>query len=177
MLCFPTNKLCPKCVVIPKDDYLFMINTYFSIMQRLIYIFFGAIAVLFASCSNNNLYDDMPQEIQKFISQYYPNSALESFTSSETSYTVIIKNGPTMTFNDQYRWIQVNGNGMPLPQVLLFNDFPPSLYEYLQESENTNDVFNVTRNKIAYTVQLTSETLTYTIADGEIRGNSARKGR
>lgn len=146
-------------------------------MKRLVYIFIGVMVVFFTGCSSNNLYDDMPGEIQKFISQYYPNSALESFTSSENSYTVIIKNGPTMTFDEQYRWVQVNGNGMPLPQVFLFNDFPPSLYEYLQESENTNDVFKVSRNKIAYTVQLMSETLTYTIANGEIRGSNSRKAK
>lgn len=134
-------------------------------------IWLAAVAMaMLSGCSNNDLYEDMPAEIQSFISQYYPNSALASFTSSASTYTVIIKDGPTISFGSDYRWTRVDGNGSTLPQVLLFNDLPPELYAYLQETENTNSVFCVSRTAKEYTVELLTEKLTYEIATGQITG-------
>lgn len=126
-----------------------------------------------AGCSANDLYEDMPGEIQSFVSQYYPNSQLENFTSSETTFTVTLKNGPTMVFDSDYQWIKVDGNGSVLPQVLLFNDLPPALYNYLQETEDTNSVFCLTRNSTTYTAKLLDDLLTYDIATGDITGQEA----
>lgn len=128
-------------------------------------------AAFFYGCSSNSLYEDMPNEIQKFISQYYPNSELESFTSSENGYTVTIKNGATLNFGTNYKWVRINGNGHVLPQVLLFNDFPPELYSYLQATDNTNSVYMVTRNSKTYTVQLFDNSITYDISTGKITGD------
>lgn len=125
---------------------------------------------MLAGCSSNDLYEDMPREIQSFVSQYYPNSQLESFTSTETTFTVVLKNGSTMVFGADRQWIKVDGNGSVLPQVLLFNDLPPALYSYLQETENTDSVFCITRNATAYTVKLLTRLLTYDISTGDITG-------
>lgn len=141
-------------------------------MKRMLTIWLAAVAVaMLSGCSNNNLYEDMPAEIQSFISQYFPGSALESFTSSTSSYTVIIKDGPTISFGSDCRWTRVDGNGSPLPQVLMFNDLPPELYSYLQETETTNSVFCVSRTAKVYTVELLTETVTYDISTGEITGH------
>lgn len=141
-------------------------------MKRMLTIWLAAVAVaMLSGCSNNNLYEDMPAEIQSFISQYFPGSVLESFTSSTSSYTVIIKDGPTISFGSDCRWTRVDGNGSPLPQVLMFNDLPPELYSYLQETETTNSVFCVSRTAKVYTVELLTETVTYDISTGEITGH------
>ncbi|MCC8113223.1 MAG: PepSY-like domain-containing protein [Bacteroidales bacterium] len=115
----------------------------------------------------------MPREIQSFISQYYPNTQLYSFTYTDTSYTVILKNGPTIVFDNNCKWTSINGNGSPLPQTLLFDDFPPILYNYLQETETTDQVFSVTRNSTKYVVELLNTTLTYVIATGELSSSEA----
>lgn len=141
-------------------------------MKRMLTIWLAAVAMaMLSGCTNNNLYEDMPAEIQSFISQYYPGSALASFASSGSSYTVIIKDGPTISFGSDYRWTRVDGNGSTLPQVLMFNDLPPELYSYLQETENTNDVFCASRTAKTYTIELLAETLTYDISTGEISGH------
>lgn len=124
-------------------------------------------------CSSNDLYGEMPREIQSFISQYYPNTQLYSFTYTDTSYTVILKNGPTIVFDNNCKWTSINGNGSPLPQTLLFDDFPPILYNYLQETETTDQVFSVTRNSTKYVVELLNTTLTYVIATGELSSSEA----
>ena len=140
-------------------------------MKHILKYIWVILAVILTNCSNGNLYDEMPSEIQTFISQYFPNAPLESFTSSDNTYTVTLKSSATLTFDSDCKWIKLNGNGSTLPQVLLFDDFPPALYEYLQETENTNNVYVAARNPKIYTVELHDYTITYDIATGEITGD------
>lgn len=60
---------------------------------------------------------------------------------------------------------------MPLPQVLLFDQLPPALYKYLEETENLGNVFSLERNRSTYTVVLLDETLSYDIATQQITGS------
>ena len=57
---------------------------------------------------------------------------------------------------------------MPLPQVLLFDQLPPKLYNYIQETEQLNGVFSLERNKDYYLVTLMDTTLKYVIESGEL---------
>ena len=141
-------------------------------MKRYIYILTVVLVSVFTGCSNNDLYEDMPRQIQTFINQYFPNSQLESFVSSDKSYRAIIKDGPGMTFNADCNWTSVNGYGEVLPQVLLYDQLPPDLYQYLQETENTHNVFSISRNSDFYSVVLLDYTLRYDIATGKITGGS-----
>lgn len=143
-------------------------------MKKIILILSAIMAITFVSCSNNENYDDMPQKVQNFLSQYYPNSEVSAFSSTMTTYTLTVKNGPTIVFNSDSNWTQINGNGMPLPKELLFNDFPPVLYNYLQETENTGNVFTVIRDSKEYIVELLDYTLYYNIATAEITGNNVK---
>ena len=138
-------------------------------MKQTIYIALAAMAAAVAACSND-VYDDMPRQIQSFVAQYYPNSELASFTSTDSTYTAIIKNGPTMVFASNGRWISVNGNGSTLPQIFLYNELPSRLYGYLEETENTGNTFIAARNPRVYTITLLDSRLTYAIASGEITG-------
>ena len=47
-----------------------------------------------SSCKDADLWDELPTEISEFISQYYPNSGIDSFTDSSTTYHVRLSNGP-----------------------------------------------------------------------------------
>lgn len=132
--------------------------------------------VLPVSCDNSELWDEVPGEITTFINQYFPNSALESVTHTGKSYHIRIKNGPGMAFDTDYEWTDVNGYGMPLPQVLLFDQLPPRLYDYLQETEQLNAVFSMSRDGDKYTITLLSSSLQYDTSTGQLTGSDASGG-
>lgn len=131
------------------------------------------LALSVQSCSKNELYDDMPQAISSFISQYYPNSALASFSSTSSGYTAVIKDGPGITFAKDCSWTAIDGYGSTIPQVFLFNELPPAVFAYLQETENVDSVFAIKRDSKEYTLKLLSSSLTYDIATGQLSGSSA----
>lgn len=143
-------------------------------MKRVITLIGIFAALILGACSHSDLYDGMPRQIQSFISQYYPNSQLADFVPSETTFNVAIKDGPSIVFDSNCNWIYINGNGSPLPQVLMFNDLPPKLYSYLEETEDTKSVYEVTRDSKTYTVILQDYTLYYDIATGVITGDDER---
>lgn len=120
------------------------------------------------SCHDNDLYNEMPQPIMEFVAQYFPNTAIQDFTHKGDSYHVVLKNGPGITFGKDYKWLAINGYGMPLPQVFLFDSLPPALYVYLQETENTDNVFAIERDVYGYSLMLLDNTLTYNNSTGRI---------
>ena len=131
---------------------------------------FGIIlaALAFNSCNDSDDYSGIPSEITEFLVHYYPNTAVESFSHSGTVYHVILKNGPGFTFNYDCEWTDMEGYGMPFPQVIMFDELPDALYRYLEETENTGSVFAVSRDASHYTVDLLNSTLTYSTDSGKI---------
>ena len=121
-----------------------------------------------AGCSHSDLWDDVPGTIAEFLNQYFPYSELSSVTESGSNYHIRIDDGPGLTFDQTYSWIAIDGYGMPLPQVLLFDQLPPRLYDYLQETEQLNGVFSMERNKVYYVLTLLDSSLKYTIHSGEM---------
>ena len=81
-----------------------------------------------------------------------------------------LKSDCAISFDSRYRWVTVNGYGSTLPQMFLFDQMPPSLYSYLQETDNVNEVYSVTRDTAVYTVNLQDNTITYDIDSGTIHG-------
>lgn len=106
------------------------------------------------------------------MAQYYPSSTLASFSSTNAGYIVIIKNGPTMMFDTDCQWTKIDGDGSTLPSNFLYNNLPATLYDYLEETENTTQVFGVTRNSKEYVVSLLKDTLTYDIETEKITGKN-----
>lgn len=129
------------------------------------------------SDSDSELWGEMPKKIVDFVTQYFPNTQVDSYAESSSTYHVRLKDGPGMTFDKNMDWIAVNGYGMPLPQVLLFDQLPPALYNYLDETDNLDAVFSIERSKTTYTVVLLDSTLTYNIDTEEITGSDAVGGR
>lgn len=148
---------------------------YISIMKHLTSILISILSLIALGCSNNDdLYNEMPRAIESFVAQYYPNSQLSSFTHNGDRYRLVIKDGPTMVFDNEYQWILLNGNGSPLPGNFLFNELPPEVYSYLQETENLNDVFSVERDSPDYTVMLLDYTIHYDTATGHLTGDTQK---
>lgn len=145
------------------------LNSLFNIVMLVVAPFMAVLQ----SCHNDEPWDKLPMEISQFITQYFPNSGIENFSESATTYHVRITDGPGLTFDKNCKWEAINGYGMPLPQVLLFDQLPPALYKYLEETESLNEVFSVERDSSDYTVVLLDSTLIYDIADQQIRGTDA----
>ncbi len=133
-----------------------------------------SVFLLFAatSCHGDDDWDAMPQDIADFVSQYFPGSGIGSYSHNGDTYHVRIDNGPGITFDSDYAWVSVDGYGMPLPQVLLFDQLPPKLYAYLQDSQQLDSVFSMERDSRRYTLSLLNSTLIYDIATGAINGTT-----
>lgn len=133
-------------------------------MKRLFLTLFLIVPLLW-SCQSSDEYDALPRSISTFVSQYWPNPDIESYTHPGPDvYVVVIHNGPRLTFDAAYAWTEIDGLGLPLPDNLLFNELPDPLYRYLTETEATDAVFGMARNPRAYTLQLLESSLTYDIA-------------
>lgn len=140
-------------------------------MKRFIFLPL-CIAMLLTACDSDSstLWDELPESIAEFVAQYYPNNGVSGYaTNDENQHTVYLHNSATLRFDADYRWIEIDGNGITLPQVLVFDQLPPELYKYLQETDNTTSVYAAMRNSTTYTLRLSDTTLYYDIDSGSIR--------
>lgn len=134
----------------------------------------AAMSPILTACDNDDTtWNNVPKNIAEFIDRYYPGAALESATETGGVYHIRLKNGPGMTFNADGSWTDINGYGMPVVQVFLFDQLPPKLYSYLQETQQLNSVFSITRNKNYYTLNLLDSSLRFDIANDTIIGSDA----
>lgn len=115
-------------------------------------------------CSDNNNYDELPRPIAQFVSQYWPNSDIVSYSQpAKDDYQVIIKNGPSLHFDAEYQWTSVEGNGLPLPETFVFNCMPAPLYRYLESTQQTSQVFSVKRDARYYYLDMFDSDIDYSI--------------
>lgn len=119
-------------------------------------------------CSSTE-WEELPDPIAEFVAQYFPGDGVEHYGNSDGTYYVELKGSAGMSFDSNYSWITVNGRGMPLPQVFLFDQLPPALYEYVQEAESVNAVYSVSRSSRTYDVTLADSNLTYDILTKEVK--------
>lgn len=136
-------------------------------MKKLFALIF--VTAILTACTDNEAYDDVPQPIISFITQYWPNPIIESYAQpTANKYEVDIKNGPSLEFDGNYSWTDVDGEGLPLPKEFLFDQLPDKLYEYLEGGEYLNQVFEVERNVRTYKLDLLNIDLSYDISTGAV---------
>lgn len=129
--------------------------------------------VLMGAC-NDHVWDELPTTVQSFISQYFPYGEVASYTEGKDgSVEVQMKNGPTLKFDSDMGWTSINGNGVPLPEVLLYNQLPSELYDYLSENEQTASVYVLTRTYDTIRVDLFDTYINYNIDSKTITYPSA----
>lgn len=126
-----------------------------------------AVMVLFMACSHS-LWDELPQPISTFITTYYPNSAISSFADTGNGYKVSVKSGPTMYFDTECKWTDINGNGVPLPSVLIYNELP-KIYDFLLARDEAAGVFRVENNPRSVIVTLSDRAWEYIKETGQMR--------
>lgn len=124
--------------------------------------------VLFGACSDD-VNDKLPQTIQTFVSKYYPNSPVASYSESDSGeYTVEIRNGAVIKFDSSMNWTSVNGEGVVLPPMMIMDECPGPLYRYIEEMERTDGVYSMSRTTTIYRVEFLDTYIEYTIATGEV---------
>lgn len=127
-------------------------------------------AVALVACHSNDLWDSLPEPIARFVSQYFPNTAVSDYSATDGNYHVKLSGAPSLTFDSNYEWTDINGRGNTLPEVLLFDRLPPALYNYLSETERLDRVYSMSRDAHTYTVVTSDTTLSYNIDTGRITG-------
>lgn len=134
----------------------------------LLLFFVFALVAAVSGCSSDAS-DELPSAISKFVTQYFPEMGVKSYqTLSDGSSVVVVSGGPTLTFNAENRWTEIEGNGSTLPEVLMYNELPPELYDYLQSTEQQKGVYDMKRDKHYYKLTMLDTVLTYDIATGKV---------
>ena len=134
-----------------------------------IHSLYAALALLLScACSNGDVWNEVPGKIAEFINRFYPNSELASCDKTGSDYRVRIKDGPGLTFNSEYEWTVIAGYGETIPQMLLFDQLPPPLYAYLEDTGVLKSVYSLERDNAQYTVGLQNTSVVYDIASGII---------
>lgn len=134
-----------------------------------IFVVISLVRITTACSQNNDLWSRVPTQIARFVDRYYPNSQLQSYDHSGATYHLRLSNGPGMTFDASYSWVDVDGYGMPLPQVMLFDQLPPALYEYLQATSQLNSVFSMERDVPEYRLSMLNSTITFSAETGQLQ--------
>ena len=123
--------------------------------------------IVLGACSSN-VRDEVPSPITSFVEQYYPGSGLSSYNQTDNGYQVKIANGATLSFDSDYSRTSIDGNGVRLPEVLVYNQLPPALFNYLQSVEQQNSVYRMSRDAHFYKLTMENTVITYDIATGKV---------
>ena len=127
-----------------------------------------ALVILLMGACNSDAWDELPSAISSFVSEHFPFGELQSYSENGGVEVVQIKKGATLTFDKNYEWTDVNGNGVVLPQQFLYDKLPGKLYEYIESLEAQNSVYRVVRTSTLITVTLLDSQLTYNQDTGDI---------
>lgn len=136
-------------------------------MKRIVLFIMLLVGLGMQSC-HDSLLEEIPSPAAKFVSKYFPEIDVAAYGEVNDGYRVEMRNSATITFNDSYSWISVNGNGGVLPQMLLFDELPSELYQHLEAIEELGNVYAISRDTKSYKVQLLDSELTYEMATGKI---------
>ncbi|MCM1164354.1 MAG: hypothetical protein NC339_08930 [Muribaculaceae bacterium] len=120
-------------------------------------------------CTSSEAWDSLPTSIADFITQYYPGSNVTDYDKyDDDSYYVKINNGATLRFNSDLQWTEIDGNGVTIPEVLAYDQFPPELFAFLQSTSQQRDIYGVKRDRKFYKLTMLDTVLTYDIQTGRI---------
>lgn len=126
------------------------------------------VIVAFMDACNSNAWDELPSPIAAFVSQYFPFGEVQSYTDVPGGSVVQIRNGATLAFDNDYDWIDINGNGQVLPQNFLYDKLAPVLYDYIESIEHVNDVYRVSRSGENVKVEFLDSHIDYDIVTHKI---------
>lgn len=106
--------------------------------------------------------------ISKFMSDYFPNRDYSTTELNSESCIIRVKNGPSVTFTPSGQWASVVGYGATLPQIFLFDQLPPELYEYIQGLDALDKVYSVVNENHQYSVVMLDTSVVYDDTTGAL---------
>lgn len=124
-------------------------------------------ALTLTSCGSSP-WDEMSSSVANFVDTYFNEGEVESVTDSGTSVIVTIKNGAQLTFNSENEWTDINGRGGTLPAMLITDQLPDKVVDYLKEMELVGSVYRITRSWHLLRVDLVDSYFTYDDQTGAI---------
>lgn len=125
--------------------------------------------LLAISACGSTLWDDVPEPIRQFISTYWPGVTVSDYQeNTDGSYQATIKNGASLAFDSNYQWTRIDGRGVPLPPILIYNEMP-TIYQYLEAREQTSDLLLAVSSPLTITLTFTDFTLQYDKSTSAIR--------
>lgn len=145
-------------------------------MVKKIHLWLSALAMILylGSCATTSTAEEgwgdstSDANISKFMSQYFPNRAYTSTGRSDSIVVMRVSNGPSVSFDSAGHWVSMVGYGTTLPQIFLFDQLPPDLYEYVQGLNATGKVYSVIVDHGLYTVDMLDTSVTYDNSTGTI---------
>lgn len=73
-----------------------------------------------------------------------------------------------MTFDSNYTWLEINGNGVVLPQLFIQDALEPKLVQYLMELELTDEVYAAKNNPREVILDMLDYKIRYIKESGDI---------
>lgn len=145
-------------------------------VRNIIHSILTVIALLTLSGCDSSDWDDMPEQIQIFVDKYFNDTNIESFSDRNGRYVVVIRNSAALTFGTDYEWITVDGRGNTLPAILISDQLPQKLYDYLSNLEAVSHVYAIDRDFRTIKVKLADTSLSYNRQTEEITYSSLLDG-
>ncbi|WP_302613593.1 PepSY-like domain-containing protein [uncultured Bacteroides sp.] len=135
--------------------------------EKLIFFPFVIGIIILGACSDN-VWNELPSPLTSFIERYYPGSGVSQFMQDDNCYKVKINNGATLIFDSEYNWLSIDGNGVRLPEVIVYDEVPPALFSYLQGTAQQGSVYRMRRDKNYYKLTMEDTVITYDISSGKV---------
>lgn len=143
-------------------------------MKKVLYLTLVLVLGTVVSCKENGVdMSDLPTQVSAFITKYYPGVEVDRWSNSAGKSTVYLRNSATIVFDNtaDKNWVSIDGNGGTLPQMLVYDQTPATLYRYIEENNAVNGVYGMSRDGKQYVVVLLDSRVIYDIATGKITQN------
>ena len=121
----------------------------------------AAIFISSLSSCGPSPWDEMPVSVSNFVDKYFNEGTIADVTQTDNGYVVVIKNGAELRFDGEDQWISVDGRGEILPQMLLTDQLPAKVVDYLKAMELLGGVYKIQRYRGKLTVTLADSYFTY----------------
>ncbi|MDE6276948.1 MAG: hypothetical protein K2M06_02460 [Muribaculaceae bacterium] len=132
----------------------------------------AVLSLVAGGCTGADMWDSVPANIKTFIDYYYPNSELAEYSKDKSGSIVVeLKDGPGFTFDRSGIWSDISGNGLPIKEILIYDQTPEPLYTYLEGIEAASGVFEMSRDAKEYHLTLLDSSLTYSIDTGAVESS------
>ncbi|MCM1029695.1 MAG: hypothetical protein NC342_08690 [Pseudoflavonifractor sp.] len=127
-----------------------------------------ALALIIGGCSHSP-YDDMPGPVASFIDTYFDDGSIaEAVATDGGGFVVTIKNGAQIVFDASNAWADINGRGETLPAMLITDQLPERVVEYLTSMELVTGVYRLNRSWHNLRVELADSYFTYDDQTGDL---------